>query len=174
MATTALAPTRPVLIGLLLAALSAGSFIAFSLVAGNTTVTPRAGVQAAGPATGVAPVVLGTRVSNEKTSSNIPASEDTRPDITEVAAAAEVETEVLGKRVRNRARNNQSGGGSTAATNPNGKDDSSSAPCACDGRNNDHSSNGNAYGHYKDKAQGNAYGHTGSPGNAHGKGPKKK
>ena len=174
MATTTAAATRPVLIGLLLAALSAGCFIAFSLVAGNTTVLPPAGVQAAGPATSVAPFVLGTRLLNEQ---NAPQSapQDTRTDIAEITATPDVETEVLGKRVRNRARNHNSGdaGGSIAMT-PTQTDGSSSSTFA---RTKASSSNGNAYGHYKDKAQGNAYGHTGSPGNSgnsHGKGPKKK
>ena len=171
---TTTAPARPVLIGLLLGALSAGSFIAFSLVAGNTTVMPRAGVQAAGPATAVAPVVLGTSVSNEKTPSTNPASEDARPDVTEVVVTPDVTTEVLGKRVRN-VRNDKSGNaGGTAATNPSDTKDSPPSACPCNARTNESSSNGNAYGHYKDKAQGNAYGHTGSPGNSQGKGPKKK
>ncbi len=174
MRLTAASQVRVVVAGLLLAAVSAGSLIAFSLLAGHTDAPLAVPVVVQEAPTTATPVTLAAPAPVP------PQVEVVRPDVASIVDEPVTDV-VLGTRIRNRKTN------ATRATEPRPAitvAQETVAECACRRAKKSHSPNGHAYGYYKTTPRGNAYGHhkTTRPGNAYGhhearparaKGPKK-
>ena len=162
------AHVRSVFIGLALAALSAGSLVAFAIVAGSADDPSRSQrVLAARPDLQVDPVVLGTRITQqEATSSNgSDGQERVRPI---VISADSIEPAVLGTRFRNKSDDSKPASKpdtKNAPTTPTGGDKNEnpeprSPSCSCEGSSKKNNSpNGHAYGHDKPPGTGLARGH---------------
>ena len=188
---------RSVAVGLLLAAVVAGSLVAFSLLAGSADDPTARRVLATRPDLDVPPVVveaeettvLGTRVRPQQAAAPVVASQP--------LAGTPGDTAVLGIRLRNRGADERDGKGKNKGkdkTDPgtaagSGTTEEPSAPhaptCTCTdtdqakAKEKDNTPNGNAYGHYKQPdSSGLARGHDKPNGNGnakgHDKGPKKK
>ncbi len=152
------AAARAVITGLLIAFLSAGSLVAFSIVARQADDPIFSPVVPHHPAAVATPfVVEDTRESSSDRILGI----RIEPATVSGQTAAPI---VLGERVRNKERErtkdhdrNKKPRTEDATLTPHAP---SHSPCDCDRTPEGHHSNGNAYRHYKDKAGGNAYGHT--------------
>lgn len=145
--------TRSVIAGLLLAALSAGSLIAFSLIAGSSNDPSGATVAARRPAVDAPAVVLGTRITrNDNSVAAEPprqAQIDLRPGPSRADDAA-----VLGTRFRNdgRQRREQDRKAGAEQDAERAKTPArTSSVCHCKKRP-DNTPNGHAYGYYKGPA----------------------
>jgi len=173
--------TRSVVVGLLLAALSAGSLIAFSLFAGDADNPSRATVAATRPSGDVPPVVLGTRIAREDqpASPSVETSPtEARPDPVSVTGDTVLGTRIRaagngkavrrdgGEKRRSRQLNRDARAGDrndkplTLGRRP------SSSNCPCDRRPAKSPPNGNAYG--RDKGRGGPPHGSGGP--PHGSG----
>ena len=170
------ANVRSVFIGLALAALSAGSLVAFSVVAGSADDPTGQRVLAARPDLQVDPVVLAAETSRSERDTDKP--ERVRPI---VLSGDSVQPIVLGTRFENDNSEPASKPDGKNTTNAPAGDDKHESPeprspsCSCEGSSaKNNSPNGHAYGHDKPPGTGLARGHDKSraPGNSKGKGSK--
>jgi len=174
--STSTSPTGSILVGLLLAAVSAGSLIAFSLFAGDADNPTGATVAAARPDTDVTPVVLGTRVTREaKAKAETEVALSPRPDLSVPVAPprpAADDDVVLGTRIKNQRSDRDRKAPTDDAAAPQGGREVASAPCSCGEARGENTPNGNAYGYHKQASNrgnnGLARGHSEEPSNGHG------
>lgn len=160
--------TRSVLVGLLLAVMSAGSLIAFSLFAGEADDPTGTTVTATRPDATVPSVVLGTRFGREQRPS--------RPDRAArvVVASPQDGTDsppdlVLGIRIRAeelRFEKKLDGSFAPKVEEPQHPQGLGTFGCKCGKAHRKNTPNGHAYGHYKARSKRSGVGH-GRPSAAH-------
>ena len=157
---------RAVITGLMLAIVSASSLVAFSLLAGSADNPRPFPVAPHHASAAAAPVVI---AGDDERTATPPQRTSGGPTLT--FEVADAEPAVLGTRLRNHPKKN-------SEKHPSDNEDAPSTPfgpesehsCRCDSG---PKNNGNAYGHYKNKAHGNANGHDNATPPGHAKSSKK-